>query len=174
MKKLLFLLLVGFAFLGCSSKKSFFSISTNIPIENKKLTFLSKVLKQDNNLTLYYAKAIIFPENFGLISSEQGIREELVDFIIKNIARETIKSGKKYFFIVSPKEVSNYRGRVINHIEDFKENINYIKSTKGQVKDLIMYTRTMPKMEIEISFVMLDEKSMDYIVWEAEKTYKNL
>ena len=173
MKKLLFLLLVVFAFLGCSSKKSFFSISTNIPIENKKLTFLSKVLKQDNNLTLYYAKAMILSKNGGLSNSEQEIREELVDFIIKNIARETIGSGKKYFFIVSPKEVSNYRGRVINHIEDFKENINYNKSTKIQ-RNFIMNSRIVPKMQIEISFVMLNEKSMDYIVWNAEETYKSL
>jgi len=162
MKKLLMFLLLNFLFLGCAKKNSFY-IDTYDPTIDGRIELLNDSL----NDKFYYAKAISYSK-FGGISEE-----ELIEFILKKISKKTLESEKKYFFIASPREVSNYDGRVINTIKGFQENINYVRSSnKFKCPNLKKYT--CPNLEIEIIFVMLNEKSMDYVVWDAKKILDNI
>jgi len=160
MKKIIFLLILNLIFLGCSSKKDSFFVHEYSTTQDSTM----KLLQDTLNLKFYQASAISYPK-FGGISSD-----ELIEFLLKNVAKKTIDSGKKYFFIISPKEVSNYEGRTINTIEGFKENINFVRSTN---KFKCPHTFQCPTLEIKLVFVMLDEKSMDYIVWDAKKVLAN-
>jgi len=153
MNKIIFLF--SLIILGCSApkKNSFFCGE-----------YRSTLLSDSLNLKFYSAEAV------GHFGWKKTSKEELVEFLIKNIAKRTIKKGKKYFFIIFPKEVSNYEGRIINTIEGFKENINYVRSTN---KFKCPKKPQCPPLTIEVTFVMLDEKSMDYVVWDAKKILAN-
>ena len=160
MKKIIFLLILNLIFLGCSSKKDSFFVHEYSATQDSTMKLLSDTL----NLKLYQAEVASYSKIGGISS------EELVEFLLKNVAKKTIDSGKKYFFIISPKEVSNYEGRTINTIEGFKENINYVRSTN---KFKCPKKFQCSPLYIKLVFVMLDEKSMDYIVWDAKKILTN-
>ena len=157
MTKIIFILFSIFFIFGCSSKqKNSFWIAP-YHLENS-------TIKPNNNLKIKLI-TVNASKKYGLPSSE-----EFIEFALKSIAKTTIKNGKKYFFIISPREVSNYEGRVINTIAGFKENINFVRSTnKFQCPKKI----SCPNLEIKIVFAMLDKKSMDYVVWDAKKILAN-
>jgi hypothetical protein len=155
MNKIILLFLLNLIFLGCVDKKKAF-IMGDYPIVRNVII---KKLSDDLNLKFYEAQVIGIPSD-----------EELVDFLIRNIAKKTLDNEKRYFFIVFPKEVSNYEGRVINTIEGFKENLNYVRSTN---KFQCSKTLICPTLKIKVIFTMLKEKSIDYIVWDAKKILFN-
>ena len=160
MNRSMLLLFLIFVFLGCSTKKSSFVMSDHFVKENLNIESFSDTL----NLKFYFAEATGY---FGWGGTSD---EEFIEFLIKNIANKTLDSGKKYFIIISPREVSNYEGRVINTIKGFQENINYVRSTNRFHCSETLYCMSL---KIELVFAMLDEKSMDYIVWDAKKILVN-
>ena len=158
--KFIILILISILFLGCSQKKeNTFFISKNIPKAYVKMNSLRKTILEKNKYELYYATTTTYC--YGI-----GRRELLIKYTIKKIAENTLQEGKKYFFIVSPNEVSNYRGRTINNINDFMENMNYDTHTEWNT-----HSETI---SVELYFVMLNEKSIDFVVWDAQKTLKDL
>ena len=132
----------------------------------KSITITDKLNK--NGTEIYTASSNI--STMYKFNINEYMKRELSRDIIKKIAKECNTYHYKYFAILTPKEVSNLDGRIVNSINDFIENFNEynMKSKRKLEGGWNIYSATM-----EISFIMLKEKPLDFVVWDARKIIKN-
>jgi hypothetical protein len=162
-KKIFLIMAVLMLFSSCVVKEKIdtsIKRATYYDYDMKSIIITDKMKK--NGSRVYTASSTI--ETMYTFNINGYMKRELSREIIRKIIKECKTYNYKYFAIVSPKEVSNLDGKLINSVDSFIENFNEysLKLGRKSVGGWYIYTATM-----DVSFIMLKERPKEFISWSA-------
>lgn len=101
---------------------------------------------------------------------------------LEAVARDTIEKGGKYFAIVAPYRISNYKGSTINTLSDFQEQcvdgalkaIGSVVDAFGVNENACGLAYAQNPNQAFIDYTVMKEIPNDILVWDAQQLIDDL
>ena len=155
-RKLFLIIGIFILFTSCTVKEK---IEAHISIYDDTSKSIVKIEQQ--NGSIYRATANI--ATMYKFNINEYMKRELSKAILKEIATYCDENGQKFFLIISPKEVSNLDGRVINSVDEFIENFNGYSMKLDRRMESGWYIHTA---SMNVSFIMFKKRPYQFVVWD--------
>lgn len=138
-------------FLGCVDKSyTYRSIISDANISN----YLYSKIKQKE-----YIYEIETKMRERYFFSKATAKEKLAHEVLQNIKNLCKKYKRRYFAIISPKELSNVSNSLVNREKEFIDALQPESFFKDERQNYAT---------IKVNFILLKEKPLEYIVWDSE------
>jgi hypothetical protein len=139
-------------FIGCVDKH--YTYRSTISDANLS-TYLNSSIKQKESL--YQVRTTLRTSYFF---SEAEAKKLLSKEILKTVRTLCKEKHKRYFAIITPKELSNYpHGSLVTTEKEFIEKLQRKNFTKEGEKN---------NASLEIHVLLLKDKALDYLVWDSK------
>jgi len=152
MKTAILPLLFILFFLGCVDKTYIYSSTIS---DANLSSFLSKKMKGKESL--YQIETTL---NATYFFSIEEAKEKLSTELLKNIKKLCKKEKKRYFAIITPKELSNTNNTSL--VTTKKEFIQKIQRESFYKNEQQNHT------SIRVNFLLLKKKPLEYLVWDSQ------
>ena len=147
----IFTLIVITFFWGCSNKSyTYRSTISEANISN----YLYSTIEQKEYI---YEIETTMRESYFF--SKATAKEKLAHEVLQNIKNLCKKYKRRYFAIISPKELSNVSNSLVNREKEFIDALQPESFFKDERQNYAT---------IKVNFILLKEKPLEYIVWDSE------